>query len=156
MSVNKVILIGNVGRDPEIRTMNNGNEVALFSLATSETWKDKQTGERREKTEWHRIVVYSKGLVGIVKQYIHKGSKLYIEGALQTRKWTDKQGADRYSTEVVMQGYNCTLQMLDSKGSGGGSSSGGSYNQGSNNNPSSSQSDANEFVDERIDDDIPF
>lgn len=161
MSVNKVILIGNLGRDPEIRTMNNGNEVALFSMATSESWKDKQTGEKREKTEWHRIVIYSKGLIGIVKQYVHKGSKLYIEGTLQTRKWTDKQGVEKYTTEIIMQGYNCTLQMLDSRGSGGGNS-GGSYNKGGNSGSASSeksgdsQSDGGEFIDEKIDDDIPF
>jgi len=160
MSVNKVILLGNLGKDPEIRTMNNGNEVALFSLATSESWKDKQSGERKEKTEWHRVVCYSKGLIGIIKQYVHKGSKLYIEGTLQTRKWTDKQGVEKYTTEIIMQGYNCTLQMLDSRSSGGsnsGGSSNNSYNQSSNNkSSSSSQSDGGEFIDEKIDDDIPF
>lgn len=113
MSVNKIILIGNLGKDPDFKTMSNGNEVALFSLATSESWKDRETGERREKTEWHRIVCYSKGLIGIIKQYVKKGSKLYIEGKLQTRKWTDKQGIEKYTTEVIMQGYNCTLQMLN-------------------------------------------
>jgi len=168
MSVNKVILLGNLGKDPEIRTMNNGNEVALFSLATSEYWKDKQTGEKKEKTEWHRVVCYSKGLIGIIKQYIHKGSKLYLEGALQTRKWTDKQGIEKYITEVILQGYNCTLQMLDSRGSSSSNSSGSSnynqggsfndsYNQNSNDGSSSnSQSDGGEFIDEQIDDDIPF
>ena len=166
MSVNKVILLGNLGKDPEIRTMNNGNEVALFSLATSESWKDKQSGERKEKTEWHRIVCYSKGLIGIIKQYVHKGSKLYIEGTLQTRKWTDKQGVEKYTTEIIMQGYNCTLQMLDSRNSSGsnsgrsynqGGSSSNSYNKSSNStSSSSSQSDGGEFIDEKIDDDIPF
>jgi single-strand DNA-binding protein len=117
MSVNKVILVGNVGRDPEIRTMNSGNEVALFSLATSNSWKDKQTGERKEKTEWHRIVVYSPGLVGIIKQYVKKGAKLYLEGTLQTRKWTDNQGVEKYTTEIILQGFNSIMQILDRKDS---------------------------------------
>ena len=115
MSVNKVILIGNVGKDPEIRTMNNGNEVALFSLATSDYWKDKNTGEKKDKTEWHRIVVYSQGLVSIVKNYVKKGSKLYLSGSIQTRKWVDSQGVDRHSTEIVLQGFTAELQILDSK-----------------------------------------
>ena len=113
MSINKVILIGNLGKDPEIRNTTDGKEVATFSLATSESWKDKNTGEKKEKTEWHRIVVFSQGLVGIVKSYVKKGSKLYIEGQLQTRKWTDKNGVDKYSTEIVLQGFNSTLQILN-------------------------------------------
>lgn len=112
MSLNKVILIGNVGKDPEIRTMNNGNEVALFSLATSEYWKDKATGEKKDRTEWHRVVVYSQGLVNIVKSYVKKGMKLYLSGSIQTRKWVDAQGLDKHSTEIVLQGYTGELQIL--------------------------------------------
>lgn len=122
MSINKVILVGNVGQDPEIRSTQDGREVANFSLATSENWKDKNTGERREKTEWHRIVVFSQGLIGIIKNYIKKGAKLYIEGSLQTRKWTDNQGVEKYTTEIVLQNYNSTLQILDSKDRGPSSS----------------------------------
>jgi single-strand DNA-binding protein len=116
MSINKVILIGNVGTDPEIRNTNDGREIASFSLATSESWKDKNSGEKKEKTEWHRLVVFSQGLVGIVKNYVKKGSKLYIEGQLQTRKWTDKDGADKYTTEIVLQGFNSTIQLVGGKG----------------------------------------
>ena len=115
MSVNSVTLLGNVGKDIEIKTMSNGNEVANFSLATTDTWKDKETGEKKDRTEWHRIVIFSAGLVGIVKNYVKKGSKLYIEGSLQTRKWTDKDNNDKYVTEIVLQGYGCSLQMLDGK-----------------------------------------
>ena len=133
-SVNKVILIGNVGKDPEIRTFGNGGKVANFSIATSEQWKDKQ-GQRQEKTEWHNIAVFSDGLVGVIERYVKKGSKLYIEGKLQTRKWQDRDGNDKYTTEVVLQGFNGTLTMLDSANSSGGgggrSSSGGGYNQDS-------------------------
>ena len=113
-SVNKVILIGNVGSEPEIRSMNNGKEVASFSVATSEKWKDKTSGERRERTEWHRIVVFNEGLVKIIRNYITKGSKLYIEGALQTRKY-EKDGVEKYTTEVVLQGFNSSITMLGSK-----------------------------------------
>lgn len=116
MSVNKVILIGNVGVDPEIRSMNNGKEVATIKLATSESWKDKTTGERNTKTEWHTVVIFNEGLVNVVKNYINKGSKLYIEGKLQTRKWQDKDGNDRYNTEIILQGFGGVLQMLDSRG----------------------------------------
>jgi len=112
MAVNKVILVGNVGKDPEIRSMNNGKEVASFSLATTEYWKDKNTGEKRDKTEWHNIVIFSQGLVNIVRNYVKKGSKLYIDGSLQTRKWTDKNGNERRTTEIVLQGFNSTLQIL--------------------------------------------
>lgn len=114
-SVNKVILIGNVGKDPEIRSMQDGKEIADFSIATSESWKDKSTGERKEKTEWHRIVVFNEGLVRVIKSYVKKGSKLYLEGQLQTRKWTDKDGVEKYSTEIVLQNFGGTLVMLDSK-----------------------------------------
>lgn len=125
-SVNKVILIGNLGADPEVRTFQNGGQVCNLRLATSETWKDKATGERREKTEWHTIAIFSEGLVRIAQQYLRKGSKVYIEGKLQTRKWQDQSGADRYSTEVVINGFDGTLTMLDGRGEGGGGAGGGS------------------------------
>ncbi len=130
-SVNKVILVGNVGQDPEVRQFQNGGQVCSFSLATSENWKDKTTGERREKTEWHRISIFSEGLIRVVQSYVKKGSKLYIEGQLETRKWQDKNGQDRYTTEVVLRGFGSTLTMLDSKGGGGGGyQDAGGYNQG--------------------------
>ncbi len=112
-SLNKVCLIGNLGRDPEIRSTQDGREIANLSVATSESWKDKSTGERKEKSEWHRVVVFNDGLVNVVKNYLKKGAKVYIEGALQTRKWTNKEGQEQYSTEVVLQGYNSVLIMLD-------------------------------------------
>ncbi|MGJ8563273.1 MAG: single-stranded DNA-binding protein [Alphaproteobacteria bacterium] len=128
-SVNKVILIGNVGNDPEVRSFNNGGKVANFSVATSETWKDKQSGERKEKTEWHRVAIFNDGLVGIVERYVKKGTKVYIEGKLQTRKWTDRDGNDKYTTEVVLQGFGGTLTLLDSRNDSGGGQRGGGYNQ---------------------------
>ena len=128
-SVNKVILIGNLGRDPEVRNFQNGGKVCNLRIATSETWKDKNTGERREKTEWHSVAIFQEGLVRIAEQYLKKGSKVYIEGQLQTRKWQDQSGADRYSTEVVLQGFGGTLTMLDGP-SGGGSGGGGGGNYG--------------------------
>jgi single-strand DNA-binding protein len=127
-SVNKVILIGNLGADPEIRRTQDGRPIANLRIATSETWRDKNTGERKEKTEWHRVVVFNEGLCKVIEQYVKKGSKLYIEGALQTRKWQDKDGQDRYSTEVVLQGFNSVLTMLDSRAGGG--SSGGDFGGG--------------------------
>ncbi len=129
-SVNKVILIGNLGRDPEIRFAQNGNKIANFSIATSESWRDKSSGERKEKTEWHRIVVFSEGLAGIAEKYLKKGSKVYIEGALQTRKWTGNDGVEKYSTEIVLQGFNSTLTMLDGRSDGGGSGYGGGSSGG--------------------------
>ncbi len=120
-SVNKVILIGNLGADPEIRHTQDGRPIANLRVATSESWRDKTTGERREKTEWHRVVIFNEGLCKIVEQYLKKGSKVYLEGALQTRKWQDKDGQDRYSTEVVLQGFNSQLTMLDTRGGGGAS-----------------------------------
>ncbi|MBB3459447.1 single-stranded DNA-binding protein [Rhizobium sp. BK377] len=123
-SVNKVILIGNVGADPEIRRTQDGRPIANLRIATSETWRDRNSGERREKTEWHTVVVFNEGLCKVVEQYVKKGAKLYIEGALQTRKWQDQNGNDRYSTEIVLQGFNSTLTMLDGRGEGGGASSG--------------------------------
>ncbi len=119
-SVNKVILVGNLGKDPEIRRTQDGRPIANLSIATSETWRDKSTGERKEKTEWHCVVVFNEGLCKVVEQYLKKGAKVYIEGALQTRKWTDQSGVEKYSTEVVLQGFNSTLTMLDGRGGGGG------------------------------------
>jgi len=127
-SVNKVILIGNLGADPEIRTFQNGGKVANLRIATSENWKDKNTGERQERTEWHTVAIFSEGLIGVVERYLRKGSKVYIEGSLQTRKWQDQSGADRYSTEVVLRGMNGTLTMLD--GAPGGSVGGGGQRSG--------------------------
>lgn len=120
-SLNKVMLIGNLGRDPEIRTMQSGSKMATFPLATSETWRDRNTQERREKTEWHRVVVFNEGLVTVIERYVKKGSKLYIEGQLETRKWTDQQGQERFTTEVVLRPFRGELTMLDSaRGEGGG------------------------------------
>jgi len=119
-SVNKVILVGNLGADPEIRRTQDGRPIANLRVATSETWRDKNTGERKEKTEWHRVVIFNEGLCKVVEQYVKKGSKVYLEGQLQTRKWTDKDNIERYSTEVVLQGFNSVLTMLDGRGGGGG------------------------------------
>jgi single-strand DNA-binding protein len=124
-SVNKVILVGNVGADPEIRRTQDGRPIANLRIATSETWRDRNSGERREKTEWHTVVVFNEGLCKVVEQYVKKGAKLYIEGALQTRKWQDQNGTDRDSTEVVLQGFNSTLTMLDGRGGEGGGDRGG-------------------------------
>jgi single-strand DNA-binding protein len=131
-SVNKVILVGNLGRDPEVRSTQDGREIANLSIATSESWKDRNTGERKEKTEWHRVVIFNDNLVNIAKNYLKKGSKVFVEGALQTRKWTDQSGQEKYSTEVVLQGFNGTLTMLDGKpGEGGERTGGGNYSGGS-------------------------
>jgi single-strand DNA-binding protein len=138
-SVNKVILIGNLGADPEIRRTQDGRPIANLRVATSDTWRDKATGERREKTEWHRVVIFNEGLAKIAEQYLKKGSKVYLEGSLQTRKWQDKDGQDRYSTEVVLQGFNSALTMLDGRGSGGGGSAEGGDDFGSS-GPSASRS----------------
>ena len=128
-SVNKVILVGNLGADPEVRTFQNGGKVCNLRIATSDTWKDKNTGERREKTEWHTVAIFQEGLVRVAEQYLRKGSKVYIEGALQTRKWQDQSGNDRYSTEVVLQGFGGTLVMLDGRSGGGGDYGGGGGQQ---------------------------
>jgi len=156
-SVNKVILVGNLGADPEIRRTQDGRPIANLRLATSESWRDKNTGERREKTEWHRIVVFNEGLCKVIEQYVKKGAKLYIEGALQTRKWTDQSGVEKYSTEVVLQGFNSTLTMLDGKG--GGSSSGGDYGGGSSSSDDfgggSGGGGRGNFTQD-LDDEIPF
>ncbi len=156
-SVNKVILVGNLGAEPEVRTLPSGGKLVNLSVATSESWRDKNTGERKEKTEWHRVVIFSEGLVRVAEQYLHKGSKVYLEGALQTRKWQDQSGQDRYSTEVVLQGFNSNLTMLDSRGGGDSDSAGFSSppersNAGGARRP---QSNAPAF-ESSVDDDIPF
>ncbi|MCY4333809.1 MAG: single-stranded DNA-binding protein [Litoreibacter sp.] len=129
-SVNKVILIGNLGRDPEVRTFQNGGKVCNLRIATSETWKDRNSGERRERTEWHSVAIFSEPLARVAEQYLKKGSKVYLEGQLETRKWQDQSGQDRYSTEVVLRPYTSTLTMLDGRGEGGGGGSYGGGNQG--------------------------
>ncbi|MGB1235825.1 MAG: single-stranded DNA-binding protein [Planktomarina sp.] len=131
-SVNKVILVGNLGQDPDVRSFSNGGKVCNLSIATSENWKDKNTGERRERTEWHRVAIFSEPLVRIAEQYLRKGSKIYVEGQLETRKWQDQQGQDKYTTEVVLRPYTSTLTMLDGRGDnqgGGGQGGGGGYMQ---------------------------
>src|SRR6056297_2589580 len=138
-SVNKVILIGNLGRDPEVRSFQNGGKVCNLRIATSETWKDRNTGERKERTEWHSVAIFQEGLVRIAEQYLKKGSKVYIEGKLQTRKWQDQSGQDRYSTEVVLQGYDGVMTMLDGRdggSGGGGGGGGGDYGGGYDSGPS--------------------
>ena len=146
-SLNKVLLIGRLGADPEIKQMVNGKSVARLSLATSQSWKDKNTGEKKEKTEWHRIVVFNEGLVNVVKQYLKKGAQIYVEGQISTRKWKDEQsGQDKYSTEVVIQGYNSSLTML-----GGGGS-----NNITNQDNAKSTEDTSQVVQNDLDDDIPF
>ena len=150
-SVNKVLLIGRLGADPEIKQMINGKSVARISLATSQSWKDKNTGEKKEKTEWHRIVVFNEGLVNVVQQYLKKGAQVYIEGQLSTRKWKDeKSGQDKYSTEVVIQGYNSSLTMLG----GGGSTS--SANDSSSQQISKNHDDGSQVPQNDLDDEIPF
>lgn len=148
-SVNKVILIGNVGNDPEVRTFGNGGKVANLSIATSETWRDKQSGEKRERTEWHKVVVTGDGLVGIVERYVKKGSKIYVEGKLQTRKWQNRDGVDQYTTEVAV-GFGAKLVLLGDS-LGGRSSGGGSRDEGS-----SSRSNERSKEDFDLDDEIPF
>ncbi len=168
-SVNKVILIGNLGRDPEVRSFQNGGKVCNLRIATSENWKDKNTGERREKTEWHSVAIFQEGLVRIAEQYLRKGSKVYIEGQLQTRKWQDQSGQDKYSTEVVLQGYGGTLTMLDGRDGGdvGAPSGGGSgydnrqdggydsgYDSGYSGGPA--QGGGTSTPSRDVDDEIPF
>jgi single-strand DNA-binding protein len=160
-SVNKVILIGNLGRDPEIKQMPSGGQIANLSIATSESWRDKTSGERKEKTEWHRVVVFNEGLVRVIEQYLKKGAKVYIEGQLETRKWQDKDGNDKYSTEVVLRNFGSTLTMLDGKGEGGGDrsfdqSSGGGRApaRGGKNTGSGQKEDFSRGGD--FDDEIPF
>ena len=155
-SVNKVILVGNLGADPEVRTLPSGNKVVNLSVATSDSWRDKNSGERKEKTEWHRVVIFSEGLARVAEQYLRKGSKVYLEGQLQTRKWQDQSGQDKYSTEVVLQGFNSNLTMLDGRGENGGDSAGFSgppttRSEGRRPSPS-----APAFESGGMDDDIPF
>ncbi|CUX81724.1 MAG: single-strand DNA-binding protein [Roseibaca calidilacus] len=130
-SVNKVILVGNLGRDPEVRSFQNGGKVCNLRIATSEQWRDKATGEKRERTEWHSVAIFNEGLVRIAEQYLRKGSTVYIEGQLETRKWQDQSGADRYTTEVVLRPYRGEMTLLGGRGDGGGASGGGSYNRDS-------------------------
>jgi single-strand DNA-binding protein len=152
-SVNKVILIGNLGADPEIRHTQDGRPIVNLRVATSDSWRDKSTGERREKTEWHRVVIFSEGLCRVAEQYLKKGSKVYLEGQLQTRKWEDQSGQERYSTEVVLQGFNSQLTMLDGR-QGGGQSSGASDSGGGDFGRTSALG-AGSF-DKELDDEIPF
>ena len=157
-SVNKVILVGNLGRDPEVRTFQNGGKVCNLRIATSENWRDRNTGERRERTEWHSVAVFNEGLVKVCEQYLKKGSKVYIEGQLQTRKWQDQSGQDRYSTEVVLQGFNSVLTMLDGRGEGGGGG-GGSYggdDRGGYGGGNDYGAPASGGGSSNLDDDIPF
>ena len=173
-SLNKVMLIGNLGADPEIRSFQNGGRVCNLRLATTETWKDRNTGERQERTEWHTVAIFSDGLVNVVERYLKKGSKVFVEGKLQTRKWQDQNGQDRYSTEVVIQGLGGTLTMLDGRGdggggmgggggggnwnqgggSGGGGGQGGGWNQGGGGSGGGSGGSSGGYDD--LDDDIPF
>jgi single-strand DNA-binding protein len=161
-SVNKVILVGNLGKDPEIRRTQDGRPIANLSVATSEQWRDKATGERKEKTEWHRVVIFSEGLAKVAEQYLKKGAKVYIEGQLQTRKWTDQAGVEKYSTEVVLQGFNSNLTMLEGRSGGAGGGGGGFSDEPSNDfgNPAPRRAVAAAGGGGRgnsdMDDDIPF
>ena len=168
-SVNKVILVGNVGKDPEIRRTQDGRPIANINLATSESWRDKNSGEKKERTEWHRIVVFNEGLCKVVEQYVKKGMKLYIEGQLQTRKWTDQAGVEKYSTEVVLQNFSHTLQMLDgarngaSAGASPGMAEGGQAEYGDSSEGGSGESPrrgssgkGSKGFDKQLDDEIPF
>lgn len=165
-SVNKVILVGNLGADPEVRNLPSGGKVVNLSIATSENWKDKNTGERREKTEWHRVVIFSEGLARVAESYLKKGSKVYLEGQLQTRKWQDQSGQDKYSTEIVLQGFNSNMTLLDGRGEGdnAGGGGGGGFrgvrddNGGGNGGGGGRrpQSNAPAFEPGGMDDDIPF
>ncbi|WP_435229081.1 single-stranded DNA-binding protein [Pseudopelagicola sp. nBUS_20] len=163
-SVNKVILIGNLGRDPEVRTFQNGGKVCNLSIATSETWKDRNSGERKDRTEWHRVSIFSEPLAKVAEQYLRKGSKVYIEGQLETRKWQDQSGQDKYSTEVVLRPYNSTLTMLDGRSEGGdnygggqvGYDQGGSHSGGYDQNSQSGGGQGGSVPSRDLDDEIPF
>ena len=146
-SVNKVILVGNLGADPEVRKFQNGGSVCNLSVATSENWKDRNTGERREKTEWHRVAIFSEGLVRVAEQYLRKGSKVYLEGQLETRKWQDQNGQDKYTTEVVLRNFNSSMVMLDGRNGGGSDRAIGGMNE---------QNDSSGGQRYDLDDDIPF
>ncbi len=153
-SVNKVILVGNLGRDPEIRTFQNGGRVAHLNIATSESWKDKATGERKDKTEWHRVAVFNENLIGVIERYVKKGAKVYIEGALETRKWTDQSGQEKYTTEVVLRPFRGELTMLDGKGGGASAGGGDAFNLAGD--PGASASIGGPSGSSDLDDDIPF
>jgi len=156
-SVNKVILIGNLGRDPEVRTFQNGGKVCNLRIATSETWKDRNTGERKERTEWHSVAIFSEPLARVAEQYLRKGSKVYIEGQLETRKWQDQNGQDKYTTEVILQNFNSNLTMLDGRNGGQGAVGGGSDFAGSSlDGPSGSGGGGGQQSSYELDDDIPF
>ena len=159
-SVNKVILVGNLGRDPEVRRLNSGKPVVNLSVATSESWRDRESGERKERTEWHRVVIFNENLAKIAEQYLRKGSKVYVEGQLQTRKWTDQSGVEKYTTEVVLQGFNATLTMLDGRGEGGGSSTdiGGDFGRSSpmEGGREPARVGSRQSLAEELDDEIPF
>ena len=160
-SVNKVILVGNLGRDPEIRRLNSGDPVANLRMATTETWRDRQSGERRERTEWHNVVIFNENLCRVAEQYLHKGSKVYIEGQLQTREWEDQTGNKRYTTEVVLQRFRGELQMLDSRGQGGGmGDEGPGYSSRSSDfgrsSPMQQGGDQPSSAKDDMDDEIPF
>ena len=156
-SVNKVILIGNLGADPEIRSLNSGERVANLRIATSETWRDRASGERKEKTEWHRVVVFNENIVKVCEQYLRKGAKVYIEGSIQTRKWTDQSGQEKYSTEIVLQKFRGELTMLDGRGEGGGMSDSGGYSGGGfSSGPRNTSSAPREDFSADLDDEIPF
>jgi len=167
-SVNKVILVGNLGKDPETRTFANGGKVVSFSLATSENWKDRASGERKEKTEWHNVSIFSEGLAGVAERFLRKGSKVYLEGQLETRKWQDQSGNDRYTTDVVLRNFNSSMVLLDGRGEGGGGGGGGGgrsydegggfggsgYGGGGGSKPQSRPQPA--AFDSDLDDDVPF
>lgn len=164
-SINKVILVGNLGRDPEIRSTQDGREIANLTIATSDSWRDKNTGERKERTEWHRVAIFNEALVNISKNYLKKGAKVYIEGALQTRKWTDQSGAERYTTEIVLQGFNGNLTMLDTRGGNSESNFGGGSQEnehafagGGQSAPAAPKAanNASSFSHDTLDDEIPF
>ena len=156
-SVNKVILVGNLGKDPEIRTLNSGDRVANLRIATSETWRDKSSGERKEKTEWHQVVIFNENIVKVAENYLRKGSTVYIEGSLQTRKWADAQGVEKYSTEIVLQKFRGELTMLDGRGDNDGAGEGGGYNGGFSSGPRAQTSSApREDFSADLDDEIPF
>ena len=155
-SVNKVILVGNLGADPEIRSLNSGDRVANLRVATSETWRDKSSGERKEKTEWHRVVIFNDNLVKVAEQYLRKGSKIYLEGSIQTRKWADQSGVEKFSTEIVLQKFRGELTMLDGRGDGAGEGDAGGYSGGFSSGPKAQSSAPREDFSADLDDEIPF
>jgi single-strand DNA-binding protein len=156
-SVNKVILVGNLGADPEIRSLNSGDRVANLRVATSETWRDKSSGERKEKTEWHRVVIFNDNLVKVAEQYLRKGSKIYLEGSIQTRKWADQSGVEKFSTEIVLQKFRGELTMLDGRGDNAEAGEGGGYsNGGFSSGPKAQSSAPREDFSADLDDEIPF